>query len=306
VTNLVPTYRPAGSPLHRARPTVAIAYIASLCVVVPAYDHPLVLVAALAAICLAGVGAGVAGELARAARLALPLVLLVVAINPLVSHDGLTVLAVGPTVPVLGTLEVTLEALTWGAVAGLRVLTLILAFALYSAAVDPDQVLRLFRRVSFRSALTASLATRLVPTLAHDAERLALAYSLRAARPARDEGRFAQARRASTLTRALAAGALERAVDLAAALEVRGYAGAKRSRAAFPRPWSAEDLLFAAAALAIVALAAGGLATGLLGYDVYPRTRADLDLADVALALAIPLAFLAPFAAARRMRDSHG
>jgi energy-coupling factor transport system permease protein len=209
-------------------------------------------------------------------------------------------------VPVLGPLEVTLEALAWGGVAGLRVFALILAFALYSAAVDPDQVLRLFRRLSFRSALTASLATRLVPTLAHDGERIALAYSLRAARPPRDRGRFADARRAATLARALAAGALERAVDLAAALEVRGYAGATPSRARSHRPWSREDLLFAFAALAVAALAAGGLATGLLGYEAYPRVRAELAIGDVLLALAIPLAFLAPFSAARRLGRSDG
>ena len=38
-----------------------------------------------------------------------------------------------------------------------------------SAAVDPDELLRMFRRVSYRSALTATLATRLVPVLARDA-----------------------------------------------------------------------------------------------------------------------------------------
>ena len=38
-----------------------------------------------------------------------------------------------------------------------------------SAAVDPDELLKALRRISYRSALTASLATRLVPVLARDA-----------------------------------------------------------------------------------------------------------------------------------------
>src|SRR5439155_651924 len=96
-----------------------------------------------------------------------------------VSQQGLTVLVFGPSVPVLGRLDVTLEALVYGAVAGARVMVLVLAFGLYSAVVDPDEVLHLFRRISLRSALTASLATRLVPLLAGDAERLGAALGPR-------------------------------------------------------------------------------------------------------------------------------
>ena len=65
--------------------------------------------------------------------------------------------------------DITLEALIYGGVAGMRVLVVALAFALYSAAVDPDEVLRTFRRLSLRSSLTASLATRLVPLVGRDA-----------------------------------------------------------------------------------------------------------------------------------------
>ena len=84
----------------------------------------------------------------------------------------------------------------------------------------------------FRSALTAALATRLVPVLARDARRLHDAQRCRAGEPA--------PRRA--VVRAVAAGALDRAVDVAATLEVRGYGAARASRRALraavvaPRP----------------------------------------------------------------------
>ena len=98
---------------------------------------------------------------------------------------------------------------------------LILCGALYTAAVDPDEVLRLFRRVSFRSALTATLATRMVPGAG---ARLAAAGRC-AALPAR-----AAALAACALMRAATAGVLDRALDVAAALEVRGYGAARRPR----------------------------------------------------------------------------
>ena len=183
------------------------------------------LAAALACVIAAGLAAGVGAELRSAARLAVPLALLVAAINPLVSREGLTLLVQGPSVPLYGTLDVTLEAVVFGALAGLRVVVVVLAFALYSAVVDPDRVLRGLRRVAPRSALTASLATRMVPLLARDAERMREAYGLRADAVAA-HGRRARLRRAGIMTRALGAGALERAMDAAASLEVRGYGGA--------------------------------------------------------------------------------
>ena len=116
--------------------------------------------------------------------------------------------------------DITLEALAAGGLNGLRIVALILVFGLFSAVVDPDELLKLFRRFSYRSALTASLATRLVPVLARDAGRMGDAARCRPEPP----GRFAVAR-------AAVAGALDRAVDVAAALEVRGYSAAGRPQA---------------------------------------------------------------------------
>jgi energy-coupling factor transport system permease protein len=300
---LAPSYKRTGSALHAARASIALGYVGALCVIALTYDHPLALAAVVAAIVAVGAAAGVLAELGRAARLALPLALLVALVNPLVSQNGLTLLVEGPVVPVLGRVDVTLEALVYGGVAGLRVLAVILGFALYSAAVDPDEVLALFRRLSFRSALTVSLATRLVPALGRDAERLGDAYVLRAAAPRRDEGTLARLRRATTLTRALTAGALERAVDLAAALEVRGYALAGGSRTPRRRsPWSRHDVAFAAAALSLAALCVAGLATGLSGFEAYPSLQMDGGAADLGLALAIPAVALGPFAVTSRRR----
>jgi energy-coupling factor transport system permease protein len=297
----LPTYRRTGSPLHAARPGIAIMFCAACCGPALVFDSPLVLVASLLAVAAAALAAGVGAELSRAARLGLPLALLIAAVNPLVSQQGLTVLFDGPIVPVLGNLDVTLEALVFGALAGLRVLVVISAFALYSACVDPDQVLRLVARVAPRSALTASLATRALPLLEHDAERLAEAYELRAdvrrARGGRGNGRRASIRKAATLTRALAAGALERSIEVAAALEVRGYAGTRRLSGR-RELWSRHDLAFALAALALVSTAVAGRLAALERFEPYPLLRLAAAPADLALAVLLPLLALAPFVAA--------
>lgn len=277
-------YRRRPSPLHAARAAVGGAYCGALAVAALVADSPILLAATFAAVVGAGVAAGVGPELRRAARIGVPLALLILVINPLVTRDGLTVLARLGEVPVLGQLDLTLEATVYGAILGARALIIVECFALYSAAVDPDEVLRLFRRVSYRSALTATLATRMVPVLARDARRLADAQRCRPGRPA---PRLA-------IVRAVAAGALDRAVDVAATLELRGYGTGRRPPRAH-RPWSRHDLAFAAAAVAVVA-AAIVAAAGAADFHAYPALHLGAIGESVALGAVLLAAALLPFA----------
>ena len=297
MSSFVPVFRPTGSPLHGARPGVAAAFALAPCAATLTSDHPLVLAAALACVIITAAGARVGREVRRAARLAVPLALLVAAVNPLVSREGLTLLAQGPDVPLYGALDVTFEAVVYGGVAALRVLVVVLAFAVCSAALDPDEMLRGLRRVAPRSALTASLATRMVPLLARDGERLAEAYALRAS-----VVRGGRLQKSAVLARALAAGGLERAMDTAAALELRGYALGTRRSGRARRPWSADDFAFALAALVLAAVAVGATIAGVAGLDPYPLLRVDLGLPEAALALTLPALTLMPFALAARRR----
>jgi energy-coupling factor transport system permease protein len=281
-------YRRRATPLHAARAAAGCAYCGALATISLLASSPFVLVAALVAVVAAGALAGVGRELRRAAWIAVPLGLLVATINPIVDHNGLTVVARLGTVPWLGELDITLEAVVYGLMLGLRAVVLIEAFALYSAAVDPDEVLRLFRRVSYRSALTAVLATRMVPVLARDARRMAEAQRCRPARPA---PRLA-------LVRALAGGALDRAVDVAATLEVRGYGSARRPPR-IRRPWSRHDFAFFGAAAGLVALVVVAGLAGVAGFDPYPALRVDAGPAEALLSVAIVALALAPFAGRR-------
>jgi energy-coupling factor transport system permease protein len=279
---LIPSYRSRPSALHAARAGVGAAFCGAFALVGALYRHPLVLAGALAGIVVAGAAAGVGREVARSVRLALPLALLVAAVNAIVYQGGDTLLIRGGEF--LGRRwDVTLEAAAEGAMVGLRIVVLIAALGgLMSAAVDPDQLLKAIRRVSYRSALTATLATRLVPVLARDAGRMGDAARCRPHPP----GRLAVAR-------AALAGSLDRAVDVAAALEVRGYALAGRP-ARGRRPWSRHDLRIAAAALAVAAVAIAGAAAGAGHVEAYPTLDLALGRAELAMAAAFVVLGAAP------------
>jgi energy-coupling factor transport system permease protein len=245
------SYQRRASPLHAARAGVGAAWCLVLGGTAIAYDSWVVLLALLGAVLAAGALAGVGRPVLRAALWGIPFALAIALVNALVSRDGATLLLTSDPLPVIGPLDITLEAVTYGLILGLRALVvLVAAGALLAAAVDPDELLRGLRRVSVRSGVTAALATRLVPVLARDARRLA------DARRAIGGGAPTAAERVAVL-RAVTAGALDRATDVAATLEVRGFAAGRRPPR-IDRPWSRHDLAFAASAVALCALAAAG------------------------------------------------
>ena len=158
------------------------------------------------------------------------------------SPEG-TVLWEGPTLPVLGPLDVTTTELYEAALNALRLTALALAFSAYALLLDHDRLVSAAGWAR-RSALAVALATRLVPSLERDAAGLAEAV----------RGRGVQlqgARGYATLLSPLVAGSLERASSLAEAMEARGFGRAGSTRA--PRPgWSRGDRLALPLAAALV------------------------------------------------------
>ena len=282
-------YRRKPSPLHATRAGVGALWAAALSLATLLLDHPLALLTLLAAVLAAGAGAGVGRVLARSMRVAAIVWLPIVLVNVLVSRQGLTVFARLGDLGPFGQGDLTVEAAVFGAVIALKVMLLILITTLASLAIDPDETLRIVRRLSFRSALTASLATRMIPVLAADAQRLAEAQRTRPlGSPRGARGRLA-------LLRAIVGGSLDRAMDVAATLEVRGFATARRAPR-IPRPWSRHDRAFLASALAIAGLALLARIAGAARFDAYPEVHAPVGAGTLALCAALLLAVLLPFA----------
>ena len=282
--SLVPAYRDRPSALHAARAGVAATFCFAFALAGSLYRHPLVLAGALAGIVAAGVAAGVGREVFRSLRLALPFALLLAIVNAIVYQEGATLLVRGGEF--LGrSWDITLESAAYGAFNAMRIVVLIAALGgLMSAAVDPDELLKALRRISYRSALTAALATRLVPVLARDAGRMGDAARCRAHPPVR-----------LAVVRAAMANSLDRAVDVAAALEVRGYALAGRP-ARRRSPWSRHDLRIGVAALAVAGLAVAGVAARVGEVEAYPTISMAFGWPELGLAAAFAVLGLAPLA----------
>ena len=172
----------------------------------------------------------------------------VILISPLTwSSGGGTLLWEGPTLPVIGPIDVSTDEIQIAVVNGLRLAVVALAFSAYTLRVDHD---RLVSAAGFarRSALAVALATRLIPTLERDAT--GLSESVR--------GRGVElhgARGYASLLSPLVAGSLERATGLAEAMEARGFGRSGATRA--PRPtWASVDYVALGGAIVLVGIAA--------------------------------------------------
>jgi len=226
----------------------------------------------------------------------LTLALLIVAVNGLVVSRGETVLARLGEWPIFGQVDITAEAIAAGAIFGLRAAVVMVAFAIYSACVDPDRVLRALRPLAGRSALTATLVSRLVPVAAADAGRLRDAARLRGPGAA-PVGRAPLARR-------LLAGSLDRAVDVAATLELRGYSLAppQRFAAGLRKPGRAEsfnrrsrfDRRFYAVGVVVLVAAIVAKVQGADAFQAYPVVEVGSGTATLALSALLLLSGLAP------------
>lgn len=297
-------YTPRPGPLQAASPGAAVAYLGAPVAISFMYSNPVVLAAVGVGVYIAGSLAGARGALRVALRMGLTLGLLIVAVNALVVDRGETVLARLGEWPLLGRVDVTAEAIAAGATIGLRAAVAMLSFAVYSACVDPDRVLRALRPLAGRSALTATLVSRLVPVAAADAGRLREAGSLRGPGAA-PLGRAALARR-------LLAGSLDRAVDVAATLELRGYGlepprrpafghstplggGQSTKRCAGCGDRSRFDRRFYAIGAVLLFVGVTGKLLGADEFQAYPTVEVGVSAATLVVAAAAVLAGFGPW-----------
>ena len=239
-------------------------------------SDPMVLLAATAGAAIAGWGCQADRAVKFSLKLGAVLAISMIVVNAIVTSRGATVLARLGEWPILGRTDITAEAIAAGAIIGFRALGTMVVIGVYSACVDPDRILRAVHGVARRSALTATLISRLVPLAATDQARLSEAAELRGP-GATPVGKVAMAHR-------LLSGSLDRSVDVAATLELRGYAQGT-GKTAFARIPSRYDSRFRIAGTVLMVVALASLITGAGEFVQYPRVEYSPDPFSIGIAL---------------------
>jgi energy-coupling factor transport system permease protein len=207
-------------------------------------------------------------EWLAAMRLALYLSAAIILINALVSSHGTHVLYDAPFhLPLVGAPVITLEAIIYGAVMSLRLLSIISAFALLTFTVNPDDMMlaMIKMRLPYKSVLVTSLSARFIPTLLDDVARITDVQRSRGLEL--DRGRLPQRikSRAAIVT-ALLANSLDRAVQVAEAMESRAFGSGRKRTFYRDIGFSPTDVTTLVFSLLPAAL---GIFMGLKGYGQY-------------------------------------
>lgn len=225
-------YRNKGTPIHRLNPFAKLAWVGSILVLALVLNNPLFLLLLFLATLPVVRVAGVWSEWLASMKFTVYLCAAIILINALVSSHGTTVLFSFPfRLPVVGTPVITLEALFFGGAMCLRLLAIISAFAILTFTVHPDDMMlaMIKVRLPYKSVLLTSLSTRFIPTLIDDAQRITDVQRSRGLEL--DKGRLTRRIRGrASIVTALLSNSLDRAVQVAEAMESRAFGtGSKRT-----------------------------------------------------------------------------
>ncbi|MFM9077502.1 MAG: CbiQ family ECF transporter T component [Solirubrobacterales bacterium] len=286
-------YVPRKGPLQSAGPLAASAYLGGFLLAGLFAPEPLIALAAAAGAAIAGIGAGVGRAVRFSLGLGLGIAVVLTLVNAIASDRGATVLARLGEWPGLGQVQVTAEAVAAGAMTGLRAVAVMVVAGVWSAAVDPDRILARMHRVAGRSALTATLVSRFLPLAAADRVRLKDAAGLR--------GPAASPVTRAAMARRLLEGSLDRSVEVAATLELRGYSldAGPSDPLRTPSRYDRRFLILGFVLLGTVLVA---LFSGDGSLAAYPRVGWQVGPATVAAAIALLGAGFATWPGGRRAR----
>ncbi|MCG2794910.1 MAG: energy-coupling factor transporter transmembrane protein EcfT [Actinomycetia bacterium] len=283
---MIPVYREKDSFLQKMHPATQLTLAFSLLILSLVAENPLYQVAIIAATAILAASANVFREWWSWWKICLVIGLAALIINPLVSREGVTVIWRGPIVPVLGRLDITLEAVAYGAGMALRLAAVIWVFALLSLVMDPDRALGLLRGKGSRSALASALALRMVPTAMRDSVDILDAQRARGV--ARDDGgKLLVLRSRLPLVKRLVSTGLDRGIGLAESMESRAYGSHRRTRLTEFR-FGAGDVVVILLSAALLTTVVAGIVGGAAPFTYYPSLSSPASGWTVAFA-ALPV-----------------
>lgn len=263
-------YQEKGNFMQSLHPAAALAGIGVLLVVALLFSHPFYLIAIMIMVAITiGASDGLAAWEGYM-KFALGMTILIMLINPLVCHAGSTVLWQGPDLPLLGRLTVTLEAIGYGAVMGVRLLIIISVFCLYNQIIHPDRLLNIFPRFINKSALVISLATRLFPVMAASMNNIREIQQLRGV-DFRAGTLKERTQKYFFMFNILLVSSLEGSLEMAEAMQARAFGSGPRSyyRRDYFRP---RDWLCLGGSLLAAGAAIYGAVNNLGIYSFYSQT----------------------------------
>lgn len=239
---------------------LAIYFLCAACVIMFSMDPILIILGALGAIVCFLAENGTKG--AKSHLYTLLLFLVTALVNPLFSHNGVTVLFVMNDNPV------TLEALIYGLFAAGMIVGILYRFRSFSGIMTSDKLIYIFGAMSPKLSLLLSMSLRYVPLFTKQVGKVSRAQK---ALGLYKEDNIVDAIRAKTrIFSVMVTWALENGIVTADSMTARGYGIGKRTQFSVFR-WQASDIVFLIITLCLTLLTLLPLSASSFAY--YPEFR---------------------------------
>ena len=225
--------------------------------------HPVFLAVGMAASLIYALMLGGKGTLKFFLSFMLPVILLIIVINPLFNHRGETILFY------LGNNYLTLEALAYGMCIAFMLASVIMWFSCYNSIMTSDKFIYLFGRIMPAVSLIFSMVMRFVPNYKMQIKKISDAQKC-IGRDVSNGTVMQRARHGAKIISVMFTWALENAIDTADSMRSRGYGLKNRTTFSiyrFDRRDAAAGIVMLAAACVVIA----GAASGKCSIEFYPN-----------------------------------
>lgn len=301
-------FKAKNTAIHRMHPLCKLGWVGVILALALIFESPLYLIVLFCTTTLLVLAAQVFREWLTLMKLTLYLSVVIVVINALVNNQGDHIIVEAPfAVPVLDTLNLTIETIVFGLLMALRLAVIISAFAVVTFTIHPDDLLQALTRLRlpYKSVLVTALSTKFLPAVIEDAERIKNVQMARGIEFDRG-GMIAKVRARLAIIVPLLSNSLDRAIQIAEAMESRAF-GSKDKRTSY-RQIKTSRIDVMTLGIVMIAGTCGVFMriSGLGGYQIYPELdRLDITLRECAMVLLL-LALLSsiwPLAVAKKRID---
>lgn len=197
-----------------------------------------------------------------------------------------------------GPLQIKQEAILFATSMAFRLFLAMGAFCILTFTVHPDRLLQVLSKFGYKSMTGLSLATRMYPTIAADSSAIEDAMKARGVE-FEAGGMVQKAKARAPVVMPLLMNSMDRSMEIAEAMEARGFGAGKRSRY-FDTPLTLRSKIMMAMFLAAIPF---GIIMFILGYgnaDYYSGATFGVRPGDIAVVAAYIILFMPMLLGGRR------
>jgi len=248
-------------------PAVYIIYYLVLIIFAFLFNNPYYLISLLVCVSVLITLQGISSEFKNLIRFFIPMSLLIIILNPLVSHVGVT------KIYLMGNYFITLEAVTYGILMSLSLLIILLLFTSYSNAVSYQEMLYIFSKKFPNISMIIIMALRFIPLLNFRLSEVNKVFQFdqkHSNNEKKDEGKIDKLKNTAKMLAVVVSWSLEESMLTANSMKARGY-GITQRTSYLSFKFRKIDYYFMVIVLVSALVCIAGLLQGQGRIEIYPQ-----------------------------------